>query len=52
VFGIEADGAWSDMKVSQTAFGVTLADKIQSFGSVTGRLGFTANAALFYVKGG
>jgi outer membrane immunogenic protein len=52
VFGIETDAAWSDIKYSQSAFGLTLTDKIQSFGSVTGRLGFTANAALFYVKGG
>ena len=52
VFGIEADAAWSDIKYSETAFGVTLADKIQSFGSVTGRFGFAAKAALFYVKGG
>jgi outer membrane immunogenic protein len=52
VFGFEADAAWSDMKVSQTALGVTLADKVQSFGSVTGRVGFAASAALVYVKGG
>lgn len=52
VFGIEADAAWSDIKFSESAFGVTFTDKIQSFGSVTGRLGFAANAALFYVKGG
>jgi outer membrane immunogenic protein len=52
VFGIEADAAWSGIKYSQTAFGVTLADKIQAFGSVTGRVGFAANAALFYAKGG
>jgi outer membrane immunogenic protein len=52
VFGIETDAAWSDIKYSETAFGVTLTDKIQSFGSVTGRFGFAADAALFYVKGG
>lgn len=52
VFGIETDAAWSGMKYSETAFGVTLADKIQSFGSVTGRLGYASGAALFYVKGG
>ena len=52
VFGVEADAAWSDIKYSQTALGVTLTDKVQSFGSVTGRVGFAANAALFYVKGG
>jgi outer membrane immunogenic protein len=52
VFGIEADAAWSDIKYSETALGVTLADKMQGIGSVTGRVGFAANAALFYVKGG
>ena len=52
VFGLEADAAWSGLKYSETALGVTLADKIQSFGSVTGRVGLAANAALFYVKGG
>ena len=31
---------------------MTVADKIQSLGSVTGRVGFTANAAMIYVKGG
>jgi outer membrane immunogenic protein len=53
VFGIEADAAWSDIKFSESAFGVTLTDKIQSFGSVTGRMGFLpANSVLLYVKGG
>jgi len=52
VFGLETDAAWSDMKFSETDFGVTVADKIQSFGSVTGRIGYAASAALFYVKGG
>jgi outer membrane immunogenic protein len=52
VVGVEADAAWSDIKISQTDFGVTATDKIQSFGSVTGRVGVTANAALIYLKGG
>jgi outer membrane immunogenic protein len=52
VYGIEADAAWSGMKHSETAFGLTLADKIQSFGSVTGRLGWAAGPALIYAKGG
>jgi outer membrane immunogenic protein len=33
-------------------FPVTLEDKIRSFGSVTGRIGVTSGAALFYAKGG
>jgi outer membrane immunogenic protein len=52
LFGLEADAAWSDIKYTETAFGVTFADKIHSLGSVTGRFGFVASAALFYVKGG
>ena len=52
VFGIEADAAWSGIKYSEVDLGVTLADKIQAIGSVTGRIGYAANAALFYVKGG
>jgi outer membrane immunogenic protein len=52
VLGVEADAAWSDIKWSTTAFGVTLADKIQAFGSVTGRVGFAVDAALLYGKGG
>jgi outer membrane immunogenic protein len=53
VEGIEVDAAWSDLKYSQSAFGVTLADKIQSFGSVTGRIGFVpASTVLVYFKGG
>jgi outer membrane immunogenic protein len=52
VMGIEADGAWSDLKYSVSAFGVTVADKIQSVGSVTGRIGYVASTALVYFKGG
>lgn len=52
VFGIEADAAWSDLKYSESGLGITLTDKLQSFGSVTGRLGYAAGPALFYVKGG
>jgi outer membrane immunogenic protein len=52
VFGIEADGAWSDIKFAETDLGVTFEDRIRSFGSVTGRLGYAVDAALFYFKGG
>jgi outer membrane immunogenic protein len=52
VFGIEADAAYSDIKYRQSFLGVTLQDRIRSFGSVTGRLGYAAGPALFYVKGG
>jgi outer membrane immunogenic protein len=52
VFGIEADGAWSDINYSETLAGVTFEDRIRSLGSVTGRVGYAVDAALFYVKGG
>jgi outer membrane immunogenic protein len=56
VVGIEADGAWSNINRTETdiIFGVplTLQDKIQAFGSVTGRLGFAAQNVMIYGKGG
>lgn len=53
VFGIEADAAWSDMRAADTLLGVTFTDRIRSFGSVTGRLGFLADPSLLlYAKGG
>jgi outer membrane immunogenic protein len=56
VVGIEGDGAWSDVNRTETDFilgvPVTLQDKIQAFGSVTGRLGFAAQNVLVYGKGG
>jgi len=53
LLGIEADAAWSDLKHSVTAFGVTAADTIQSFGSVTGRIGFLPISPLMvYFKAG
>ncbi len=52
VFGLEADAAGADISDSETAFGITVSDKIDAFGSVTGRIGYAAGAALFYAKGG
>lgn len=57
VWGLEVDAAGADVKDSATAFfgGLPVAtaeDKIRAFGSVTGRVGVTAGAALFYAKGG
>jgi outer membrane immunogenic protein len=53
VFGLEADAAWSDLKYQEPfILGTVLEDKIRSFGSVTGRIGWASDAALFYVKGG
>lgn len=56
VFGLEVDAAGASIKDSQAGFigivPVTAEDKIDALGSVTGRLGVAANAALFYAKGG
>ena len=56
MFGIEVDAAGASIKDSQTfVFGnvlFTAEDKINALGSVTGRIGVAANAALFYAKGG
>lgn len=57
LFGIEADAAWADIKHSVTGvippFGtLTVGDRIQALGSVTGRLGWTWGPGLLYAKGG
>ncbi|MBR1120845.1 porin family protein [Bradyrhizobium lablabi] len=52
VIGIEADAAWADIGRSTTVGIVTVADKMQAFGSVTGRVGFAADTVLLYAKGG
>lgn len=48
VFGIEVDAAGADLKYSS----LLLDSKIDAFGSVTGRVGYAVDAALFYAKGG
>jgi outer membrane immunogenic protein len=56
VWGVEVDAAGASVKDSITGFvlgiPVTAEEKIRAFGSVTGRVGVTAGAALFYAKGG
>ncbi len=53
VWGLEVDAAGASIKQSAGVVGIfSIEDKIRSLGSVTGRVGFAANAALFYVKGG
>jgi outer membrane immunogenic protein len=57
VFGIEVDAAGSSLKTSQTQIvpgigAVTAEDKVDAFGSVTGRAGVAMDAALLYAKGG
>jgi outer membrane immunogenic protein len=52
VFGFEADAAGADISDSTTLFGITGSEKIQAFGTATGRIGYAAGPALIYAKGG
>jgi outer membrane immunogenic protein len=55
VFGLEAQGNWSDFKGSNTSLlfaGQTNTSKINSFGLFTGQIGYAWDRALVYVKGG
>jgi outer membrane immunogenic protein len=57
VFGLEAEGDWASLRASlptqNPAFpGGTDSTKVTSVGLFTGQLGYAANAALFYLKGG
>lgn len=56
VFGIEADGGWSNARGTaacpdQPIF-LSCIDDVGALGSVAGRLGYTWGRALFYAKGG
>jgi outer membrane immunogenic protein len=53
VFGVEADAAWADLNHSEAIIGLGLAtQRINSFGSVTGRVGVAVDTWLLYAKGG
>ena len=52
VVGVEIEGAGSNIGQSATAFGLTATDRIQAFGSITGRLGAAVDNFLIYAKGG
>lgn len=63
VFGLEADGAWANIKgegsVNSPVFGNNClasgdpcTTKIDALGTITGRLGVASDRALFYAKGG
>jgi outer membrane immunogenic protein len=55
VFGVEAQGNWADFKGSnQSLFtpAFTNQSRIDAFGLFTGQVGYAANNALFYLKGG
>jgi outer membrane immunogenic protein len=61
VYGLEADAAWADISASATGFATvpgfgvvaaTATDKIDSTGSVRGRLGYVFNTVLLYGTAG
>jgi outer membrane immunogenic protein len=54
VAGVEVEGAWSDIGQTASAlFGLVRAtDRIQAFGSATGRVGVAVENLLIYGKGG
>jgi outer membrane immunogenic protein len=53
VFGVEADGAWANIKGNHVDFQQSnLNTKIDALGTLTGRVGYAWNNNLFYVKGG
>jgi outer membrane immunogenic protein len=52
VVGIEGEGAWSDIGQSATAGVFGASDRIEAFGSITGRLGVAVDNFLIYGKGG
>ena len=55
VFGFEGQGNWADFRgnnISPTAAFQQNRSKIDSFGLITGQIGYAWNNVLFYVKGG
>jgi outer membrane immunogenic protein len=54
--GVEADGSWTDLKATSPLVPLPIVLQINSktdaFGTIAGRVGVTANQALFFVKGG
>ena len=57
VFGVEAQGDWTDLKASNAstapaAFGITNTTKTDAIGLFTGQVGYAWNNVLWYVKGG
>jgi outer membrane immunogenic protein len=55
VFGIEAQGNWADFSGRNQSLAFPTFDnqsRIDAFGMFTGQVGYAANNALFYLKGG
>jgi outer membrane immunogenic protein len=52
VYGLEADAGGADVNASATAGGVSATSRIDSLGTVRGRLGVAVDKVLFYGTGG
>ncbi|WOH85322.1 outer membrane beta-barrel protein [Bradyrhizobium sp. BEA-2-5] len=52
VYGLEVDAAGADIDASVSTLGVTARSKIDSLGTVRGRIGWAVNNVLFYGTGG
>ena len=55
VFGVEGQGDWADISASRVSLfnpAFSTNAKIDSFGLITGQIGYAWNAALLYFKGG
>lgn len=52
VLGLEGDAAWSDIKASATVLGISVEDRIRSWGTARGRIGYAFDTVLLYATGG
>jgi outer membrane immunogenic protein len=55
VFGLEGQGDWANLRASHVSLLnplLTDSSKVTGLGLFTGQIGYAANAALFYLKGG
>lgn len=53
VLGVESDAAWSDIQHTEGIIGLaSVQERIEAFGSVTGRVGVAVDSVLLYGKGG
>jgi outer membrane immunogenic protein len=53
VLGVESDAAWSDIQHTEGIVGLaSFQERIEAFGSVTGRVGVAVDSVLLYGKGG
>jgi outer membrane immunogenic protein len=52
VFGVEADASWADIKGKTGIGSANLSSKVDSLGTIVGRIGGTVDHALLYVLGG